>query len=46
VLTEEDRAITPLMLLDLPLQLHEGVYVLTLREEGRSPRAARVVVKR
>lgn len=46
VLAEQNRAITPLMHFDLPMELHEGMYVLMLRAEGQPPQAARVVVKR
>jgi hypothetical protein len=46
VLAAEDIPLTPLTTIELPSQLHEGVYVLMLRTEGRSPRAARVVLKR
>ncbi|HRD52650.1 MAG TPA: delta-60 repeat domain-containing protein [Flavobacteriales bacterium] len=46
VLAVEDRALTPLVELHLPPHLHEGVYALMLRTEGRSPRAARVVLER
>lgn len=46
VRAEQNRTITPLMQFDLPMELHEGMYVLMLRSEGRTPQVARVVVKR
>lgn len=46
VQAEQNRTITPLMQFDLPMELREGVYVLMLRAEGRTPQVARVVVKR
>lgn len=46
VQAEQNRTITPLMQFDLPMELHESVYVLMLRAEGRTPQVARVVVKR
>lgn len=46
VLAVQHVPLTPLTAVELPAELREGVYVLMLRADGHSPRAARVVVKR